>query len=84
MIVGDSGVGKTTLVHRYTEERFITDFSPTIGADFLLKKVHMTELRPNCSIALQILDMAGEKRFQTVLPYYGAGTQGLIPRTIIL
>lgn len=39
LIVGDSGVGKTSILTRYCEEKFHTDFLSTIGVDFKVKKL---------------------------------------------
>lgn len=39
LIVGDSGVGKTSLLMRYCEGKFHTDFLSTIGVDFKVKKI---------------------------------------------
>lgn len=39
LIVGDSGVGKTSLLMRYTEDKFHTDFLSTVGVDFKVKKI---------------------------------------------
>ena len=78
IIIGASGIGKTSLIHRYVDRIFLPDFKPTIGADFSLKHVFLSDLQLGHSIALQIWDMAGEERFQTILPFYGAGAHGLI------
>ena len=78
LIIGASGIGKTSLIHRYVDRKFLPDFKPTIGVDFSLKNVLLADIQPGHSIALQIWDMAGEERFQTILPFYGAGAHGLI------
>ena len=78
LVLGASGVGKTALINRYIDSRFRDDFTPTIGVDFFLKNVPLPDLNSYSSIALQIWDVAGEERFQTILSFYGAGTQGLI------
>ena len=78
LVIGASGIGKTTLVHRYVDRKFLPDFKPTIGVDFSLKNVLLADIQPGHSIALQIWDMAGEERFQTILSFYGAGAHGLI------
>ena len=36
IIVGDSGVGKTCLLERFVDDRFLVDFATTIGVDFKL------------------------------------------------
>ena len=39
IILGDSGVGKTSLMNQYVTKRFSTQYKATIGADFLTKEV---------------------------------------------
>lgn len=78
IVAGNSGVGKTCLVQRFIDNRFHADTKATIGVDFSLKNVNLDDPSLGSSIALQIWDMAGENRFRSILPYYIAGTQGLI------
>ena len=39
LVVGDSGVGKTSLLMRYCEDSFQTDYLSTIGVDFKIKRI---------------------------------------------
>ena len=78
IVAGNSGVGKTCLVQRFIDKRFNEGTKATIGVDFSLKNVTLDEEQLGSSVALQIWDMAGENRFRSILPYYIAGTQGLI------
>lgn len=39
LVVGDSGVGKTSLLVRYCEDSFHSDYLSTIGVDFKIKKI---------------------------------------------
>ena len=52
IIAGDGGVGKTTLLHRYVEGKFIADTRMTIGVQFHLKEFMIGEEQ----IYLQIWD----------------------------
>jgi len=62
IIIGESGVGKTALLHKYVTDKFITDHKSTIGADF-----HTQEFTTeNKTITLQIWDTAGQERFQSL------------------
>lgn len=77
VIVGPRAVGKTTFVRRYTGHVFMEGAKRTIGVDFSLQKVDVsqTELAPPVrQISLQLWDFAGESCFEAVLPYYLAGT----------
>eukprot|EP01084_Bolivina_argentea_P235032 395619_1 len=62
IIIGESGVGKTALLHQYVTGNFIQEHKSTIGADF-----HTSELNiDNKTITLQIWDTAGQERFQSL------------------
>eukprot|EP00483_Globobulimina_turgida_P002278 UN02280 len=62
IIIGESGVGKTALLHQYVTGNFIQEHKSTIGADF-----HTSELTiDNKTITLQIWDTAGQERFQSL------------------
>jgi len=41
VLVGDSGVGKTNLLSRYTRNEFYLESKPTIGVEFATRLVHM-------------------------------------------
>ena len=41
ILVGDQGVGKTSLVRRYTSGKFQQEYKSTIGVDFTVKTLHM-------------------------------------------
>ena len=43
IILGDSGVGKTSLMNQYVNKKFNTQYKATIGADFLTKEVSIPE-----------------------------------------
>ena len=72
-ILGDSSVGKTTLVNRYLTGLF-KDPSKTLGADFHIKYIDINNKR----VFLQIWDFAGEERFRFILPNYIQGASGCI------
>eukprot|EP01130_Rhizamoeba_saxonica_P004278 TRINITY_DN174_c0_g2_i1.p1 TRINITY_DN174_c0_g2~~TRINITY_DN174_c0_g2_i1.p1 ORF type:complete len:217 (+),score=50.48 TRINITY_DN174_c0_g2_i1:34-651(+) len=62
IILGDSGVGKTSLMNQYVNNRFSTAYKATIGADFLTKEVMVDDRL----ITMQIWDTAGQERFQSL------------------
>jgi len=62
IILGDSGVGKTSLMNQYVHKRFSAQYKATIGADFLTKEVMIDDKL----VTLQIWDTAGQERFQSL------------------
>ena len=74
VICGEAIVGKTCLVMRYTENKFMETKS-TIGVAFAVKDVHTEE---QGKIRLQMWDFAGEERFRTLLGPFCIGASGAI------
>jgi len=74
IIAGDGGVGKTTLLHRYVEGKFIADTRMTIGVQFHLKELMIGEDQ----IYLQIWDFGGQERFRFLLKSYAKGAKGAL------
>ncbi|XP_031099720.1 ras-related protein Rab7-like [Ipomoea triloba] len=62
IILGDSGVGKTSLMNQYVNGKFSHQYKATIGADFLTKEVEFEDRL----YTLQIWDTAGQERFQSL------------------
>ena len=62
IIVGDSGVGKTSLMNKYINDKFSKHYQATIGADFLTKEVPVDDKL----VSIQIWDTAGQERFQSL------------------
>jgi Ras-related protein Rab-18 len=74
LLVGDSGVGKSSILIRYTEDSFADDVPATIGVDFKTKFVALGDRR----IKLTIWDTAGQERFRTLTSSYYRNAQGVI------
>ncbi|XP_033638794.1 ras and EF-hand domain-containing protein-like isoform X2 [Asterias rubens] len=74
VFVGDSGVGKTSLIHRFCSDTFRSAFSATIGVDFQVK----TMIINNALIALQLWDTAGQERFRSITRHYFRKADGII------
>ena len=62
VVIGDSGVGKTSLLQQYIDGEVSSMTKPTIGADFLKKVLHID----GREVTLQIWDTAGQERFQSL------------------
>jgi len=74
IIVGDSGVGKTCLLRRFSDEPFVEFHMTTIGVDFAVKTI----LIDNKKAKLQIWDTAGQERFHTITTAYYRGADALL------
>lgn len=72
--VGDSGVGKSSLIFRYIDGAFQTDYVSTIGVDFKVKRMKVGEQ----NVKLQVWDTAGQERFRTLARAYLRGAHGCI------
>ncbi|XP_076933485.1 ras-related protein Rab7-like [Bidens hawaiensis] len=62
IVLGDSGVGKTSLMNQYVYKRFNKQYKATIGADFVTKELHIDDKL----VTLQIWDTAGQERFHSL------------------
>ncbi|WFD07259.1 hypothetical protein MVES1_002619 [Malassezia vespertilionis] len=63
IIIGDTSVGKSSLLVRLTEDRFLVDSDTTIGIEF---GSHIVELGSGERLKLQIWDTAGSEQFRSV------------------
>ena len=71
---GDSGVGKTCILFRFSDDAFNTTFISTIGIDFKIKTIEIDGKR----VKLQIWDTAGQERFHTITTSYYRGANGIM------
>ncbi|XP_035223814.1 ras and EF-hand domain-containing protein homolog, partial [Stegodyphus dumicola] len=74
VFVGDSGVGKTSILQRFCLDDFKPTFSATIGVDFQVKTIEVEGER----IALQLWDTAGQERFRSMTHQYFRKADGII------
>jgi Ras-related protein Rab-11A len=73
-VVGDGGVGKSTMVQRLSTGQFIPQ-KITIGTDLAVENIQIDD---NTTVNLQIWDFAGERRFRIFLPNYARGATGCL------
>mmetsp|Transcript_10837 Transcript_10837/g.21185 ORF Transcript_10837/g.21185 Transcript_10837/m.21185 type:complete len:217 (+) Transcript_10837:350-1000(+) len=69
IVVGDSGVGKTCLLLRFTDERFKQDHDLTIGVEFGTKTLALQHK----ALKLQIWDTAGQESYRSITRSYYRG-----------
>ena len=85
IVVGDVGVGKTSLIHRYTADLFDPNYKATvifdsvlfnsqIGVDFCLKE--LVDHSINTLISVQMWDIAGQERFTHLTRMYYREAKG--------
>ncbi|XP_070512675.1 ras-related protein Rab-37 isoform X2 [Cardiocondyla obscurior] len=75
MLLGDSGVGKTCLLTRFRDGRFLSgNYITTVGIDFRNKVVNVDDT----PIKLQIWDTAGQERFRSVTHAYYRDAHALL------
>ncbi|KAK1158914.1 ras-related protein Rab-15 [Acipenser oxyrinchus oxyrinchus] len=73
LLLGDSGVGKTCLLCRFTDNEFHSSHISTIGVDFKMKTVEVDGIK----VRIQIWDTAGQERYQTITKQYYRRAQGI-------
>ncbi|XP_028402637.1 ras-related protein Rab-8A-like [Dendronephthya gigantea] len=74
LVLGDSGVGKTCLIYRYTEGIYSDVYVSTIGIDCRTTMLNVDDLK----VRMQIWDTAGQERFRTLTSAYYRGAMGVL------
>ncbi|KAK7688331.1 hypothetical protein QCA50_008703 [Cerrena zonata] len=80
VVIGASGVGKTSIRNQYISGRFTTGYRATIGADFITKTLphHDKPAVSSESVTLQIWDTAGQERFSSLSSAFFRGSDAVI------
>jgi Ras-related protein Rab-1A len=74
VIVGEGGVGKTSLILRYTQDRFLGEYITTIGTNFAVKTLNVDGQQ----IKLQLWDLGGQQQFMRIRSFYYPGARAAI------
>lgn len=74
VLIGDSAVGKSNLLSRFSRDEFRLDSKPTIGVDFAYRNVRVGDK----TIKAQIWDTAGQERFRAITSSYYRGALGAL------
>ena len=74
VLLGEAGVGKTSLIYRFIENRFSTDFKSTLGVNLLKRRVTIDESEVTCSI----WDLGGQEAYKKLRKLYLDGATGAL------
>ena len=74
LTIGESGVGKTCVLRRFVENKFVENHLSTIGIDFKTKALNIN----NQEIKLKLWDTAGQERFRNITTQYYKGADGIV------
>ena len=74
LMLGESGVGKSSILLRFTENKFSNDFVTTLGVEYKQKVLNVE----NKNILVQVWDTAGQERFRTITPVYYRSVNGVV------
>jgi len=74
LLIGDAGVGKSSILLRFTDDTFDKHLQSTIGVDFKVKMVK----KNGKDVKITIWDTAGQERFRTLTSSYYRGAQGIM------
>ena len=74
LMLGSSGVGKSSLLLRFTEDKFSNNFVTTLGVEYKQKQLEIN----NTNVIIQVWDTAGQERFKTITPIYYKSVDGVV------
>ena len=74
LVLGDSAVGKTSLLLKYTDDYFPIVYVSTIGVDYKTKIININDM----NISLQIWDTAGQERFRSLAKSFMKDADGIL------
>ncbi len=75
-ILGDEGVGKSSLIVRYVKNKFNSEYISTIGVDFLVKEIILEEGKSKAKLV--IWDVGGQAQWKAKLNLYLKGADGAV------
>ncbi len=78
LIIGNHGVGKTSLATRYVENKFSDTYLTTIGVNILKKNVMLNDRGEVAAVALMLWDIEGTNQRQTIPVHYAKGCNGFV------
>lgn len=74
LILGESKVGKSSILSRFTEKTFTENLPPTLGIDYKIMRISIQ----GTDVKMQIWDTAGQERFRSITESFYKGCQGVL------
>jgi Ras-related protein Rab-1A len=74
LLIGDSGVGKSSVMIRFADNEYVPEYATTIGVDFKVKTITID----GRNIKLQLWDAGGQERFRSIAESYYRNTNGIV------
>jgi small GTP-binding protein len=75
-VLGDAGVGKTSLVNQFVEERFKEDYKATMGVNLIMKTIKLEQINSNARLILW--DIAGQEQYEKTRGAFYEGCAGAL------
>ncbi|MHA1143195.1 MAG: Rab family GTPase [Candidatus Helarchaeota archaeon] len=76
VVLGSEAVGKTSLINRYAEKKFTSEYHPTLGTNIIIKEVNLPDIQSQ--VKLMLWDIAGQRKWTEVRHLYYKGAQGAL------
>ena len=76
VLIGETRVGKTSIINRYISDNFSSSLSPTPGASFTAKTVFIKDY--NQTIKFEIWDIAGQEKYRSLAKIYSENAAAII------
>lgn len=74
LILGESKVGKSSILNQFTDKIFTENLPPTLGIDYKIMKINVDDV----DVKLQIWDTAGQERFRSITESFYRGCHGVL------
>jgi len=74
VILGDSAVGKTSLINQYVQHIFEIDYKPSLGVNIVINELNLDKI--NAKIRLILWDIAGQSKYDLSRSLFFQGSQG--------
>lgn len=79
-MIGDFGVGKTSLIRRFVDRQFSDQYLSTVGVKISRKSIELTGVKQRADVTAQLLiwDLEGHTKFKGIAPTYLQGASGVL------